>query len=63
MSAGLYQIKSKAEYIADIALGIMAGNAREKIPQTLVDDIYEQLLNIADTLDEYHTFGEEVGNE
>lgn len=59
----IYQIKSKAEYISDIALGIMAGNAREDIPQTLVDDVYEQLCNIADTLDEYHDFGEEDDNE
>lgn len=59
----IYQIKSKAEYISDIALGIMAGNTRKEIPQTLVDDIYRQLCNIADTLDEYHNFCEEVDDE
>lgn len=55
----LYEIKSKAEYIADLAVGIMSGNARAEIPQTLIYEIYRQLSNIADTLDEYHDFGED----
>jgi hypothetical protein len=55
----LYEIKSKADYIADLATGIMSGNARAEIPQELLDDIYRQLSNIADTLDEYHDFGED----
>lgn len=55
----LYEIKSKAEYIADLATWIMSGNARAEIPHHLLDDIYRQLANIAETLDEYHDFGEE----
>lgn len=58
-NAKIYEIKSKAEYIADLATGIMSGNVRSEIPQTFIDDIYLQLSNIADTLDEYHDFGEE----
>lgn len=57
--AELHEIKSKAEYIADLALGIMSGNVRAEIPQHLLDDIYRQLDNIAGTLDEYHDFGED----
>ena len=59
--AELYEIKSKAEYIADLITGIMAGCKHEDIPQTLVDDIYRQISGIADTIDEYHDFdcGEE----
>ena len=55
----LYEIKSKAEYIADLVTGIMSGNVRAEIPQELLDDIYRQLSNIADALDEYHDFGED----
>lgn len=54
--AELYEIKSKAEYIADLITGILAGFKHEDIPQPLVDDIYRQMSDIADTIDEYHDF-------
>lgn len=55
----IYKIKSEAEYIADLALGIMSGRKRAEIPQYLLDEIYRKLENIADTLDEYHDFGDD----
>ena len=55
----LHEIKSKADYISDLAFGIMNGAKRAEIPQTLIDDICRQLSNIADTLDEYHDYGED----
>lgn len=55
----LNAIANKAEYISDIARGIAIGESREDVPLTLLDEIFSKLLNIADTLDEYHDFGEE----
>ena len=57
--AELYQIASKAEYIQDQVRGIKSGLVTEPIPQSLVDNIYRQLCNIADALDEYHSFDQE----
>lgn len=57
--AELYQIASKAEYIQDLVMGIESGLVTEPIPQSLVDNIYQQLCNIADALDEYHSFNQE----
>lgn len=57
--AELYQIASKAEYIQDLVMGIKSGLVTEPIPQSLVDNIYQQLCNIADALDEYHNFNQE----
>ena len=41
--------------MADVALAIMAGNG-DPVPQTVMSDVFRQLNDIADALDEYHNF-------
>ena len=55
--AKIYEIASKAEYIQDVVRGIEAGLIVEEVPQSLIDEIYNKLCDIADTLDAYHDWG------
>lgn len=50
-------IASKAQYIQDLAIGILAGNVHDPLPEIYASDILRQLQAIADVLDEYHDFG------
>ena len=52
-----YKIKSKAEYIADIALDAALKNEKHGIVETAeLQAIYNQLCEIADKLDECHNW-------
>lgn len=55
--AKLYQIASKCEYIADNIRAIQADPSRitgSITEDALFTDIYRQLCNIADTIDEFN---------
>lgn len=53
----LYEIKSKAQYISDLAIAMMAGCVNAEMPPELIDDCCRKLQEVADALDEYHDFG------
>ena len=58
----LYKIASKAEYIMDIARSVATqkeGNEIGTVDAVMLDNILRQIENIADTLDEYHDWGED----
>lgn len=48
------KIKSKADYIADVVINMLA--VGELLPDNVGEDILRSLSNIADLLDEYHNF-------
>ena len=57
------QIASKADYIADLARDAMYQREIENETIGIVDnakleEVLHQLENIADTVEEYHTFGD-----
>lgn len=55
----IYELKSKADYISDLVIAMLAGRIRKEMPQHLIEDCYRKLCDVSDTLDEYHDFGEE----
>lgn len=55
----LYELKSKAQYISDLALAMMAGCIRAEMPQNIIDECFQKLNDVAETLEEYHDYGEE----
>lgn len=55
-------IASRAQYISDVASAIAIQNSNSKtgiVDTALLIDIYLQLANISNTLDEYHNWDEE----
>ena len=59
MTHELYELASKATYIEDLSRGISIGIKSDDIPQTLVDEMYRKLQEVADTLDEYYNWGDD----
>ena len=55
------EIQSKAEYIADVATGLLAGCEREPLPEWVAHRILQDLESIGDAIGEYHKWDDEEG--